>query len=338
MLKKLLFMATIACTAAPAAYAGTGPLVLGASANPPKGPGPGKVFMVNPSSRTARAASFAKAGTPGGNSFYAGYDAATQTVFVPSPIGRITMLNANTGRRMGAFPTIRGARVARVLPQEHLLIVLSAKTLAAYSLASHKPAFTIAVGGNALAANSKETKLYVGGNMDQQITVVSLPSGQVIKSYPVARSGDLVMADGKLFSADIKSGVMSVVDPATDKITRIKTSEVDPNFSYAAIPHATAGFMQLASSPNGQIVYAAGFSGHILKFSATSLKYLDEISIRPAKGMNQLSGLAIVDHGTDALVTVENRHETALTNLASGKIIHIFKGVASNRWIVASDT
>lgn len=335
MLKKMLLVA-IACAAAPAAYAGTGPLVLGASANPPKGPGPGKVFLVNLASRTARAASFAKAGTLAGNSFYTGYDAATHTVFVPSPVGRITMLNANTGKRMGTFPTIRGARVARVLSRDHLLLALSAKTLAAYSLADHKAVFTIAIGGNALATNQAETKLYVGGNMDQQITVVSLPSGHILKSYPVARSGDLVMADGKLFSADIKSGVMSVVDPDTGKITRIKTSEFDPNFSYAAIPHATAGFMQLATSPGGHTVYAAGFSGHILKFSAASPKYLGEVSVHLANGMNQLSGLAIIDHGTDALVTVENRHEAALVNLRDGKIVHIFKGVASNRWVVAS--
>lgn len=335
MLKKMLLVA-IAFAAAPAAHAGTVPLALGAAANPPKGPGPGKVFLVNPASRTARIARFAKAGTLKGNSFYAGYDAATHTVFVPSPVGRVTMLNAETGKRSGAFPSIRGARVARVLSRDHLLLVLSAKTLAAYSLANHKAVFTLATGGNALATNPTETKLYVGGNMDRQITVVSLPSGQAIKSYPVARSGDLVMADGKLFSADIKSGVMSVVDPATDAITRITTSEVDPNFSYKAIPHATAGFMELATSPDGHTVYAAGFSGHILKFSAEKPKYLSEVSVRPAKGMNQLSGLAIVDHGTDALVTVENRHEAALVNLRDGKIVHIFKGVASNRWVVTS--
>lgn len=335
MLKKLLLVA-IACVAAPMAYAGASPLVLGASANPPKGPGPGKVFLVNPASRSTRIASFAKAGTLEGNSFYAGYDAATETVFVPSPVGRVTMLNASTGKRIGAFPSIRGARVARVLPRDHILIVLSAKTLAAYSLSSHRPVFTIATGGNALATNQAETELYVGGNMDRQITVVSLPSGQIMKSYPVAHSGDLVMADGKLFSADMKSGVMSVVDLATAKITQIKTSEVDPNFSYAAIPHATAGFMQLATSPHGHTVYAAGFSGHILKFSAKNQKYISKVSVRPAKGMNQLSGLAIVDHGTEALVTVENRHEAALVNLRAGKIIHIFKGVASNRWVVAS--
>ena len=336
MLKKLLFAAAIACVAAPAAHASAFPLILGTAANPPNGPGPGKVFLVSPASGTARAASFAKAGTPAGNSFYAGYDAATRTVFVPSPIGRITMLNAGTGRRMGAFPTIRGARVARVLPRERLLVVLSAKMLTAYSLAGHKPVFTLAIGGNALATNQAETELYVGGNMDRRISVVAVPSGRVINSYPVARSGDLVTADGQLFSADMMNGVMSVVDPATGTITRIRTPEIDPHFSYAAIPHATAGFMQLATSPDGNTVYAAGFSGHILKFSAQTAKYLGEIAVRPAKGMNQLSGLAVLDHGKDALVTVENRHEAALVSLENGKVIHLFKGVASNRWIVAA--
>ncbi|HQT65506.1 MULTISPECIES: hypothetical protein [unclassified Acidiphilium] len=117
---------------------------------------------------------------------------------------------------------------------------------------------------------------------------------------------------------------------------QIRTPEIDTHFSSAAIPQATAGFMRLATSPDGNTVYAAWFSGHILKFSAQTAKYLGEVAVRPAKGLNQLSGLAVLDHGKDALVTVENRHEAALVSVRDGKVSHLFKGVTSNRWIVAA--
>ncbi|GHE03873.1 hypothetical protein GCM10008024_28810 [Allgaiera indica] len=334
MLKRAtLFAVTLAI--APAAYASSNTTVLGATANQPKGPGHGQVLFIDPATRTASSASFAKAGTLAGNSFYAGYDAATKTIFVPSPVGRVTVLNEKTGHRVGTFSTIKGARVADVLGQKKLLMVLSGKSLAAYSLPGHTPLFTIPVGGNALATNRSETKLFVGGNMDRKITIVDIPSGRIAGTYPVAGSGDLLMARGNLFSADIKTGVMSVVNTATGKVTRIKTPEVDPHFSYAAIPHATAGFMQLAKSPDQQVVYSAGFSGHILKFSAEHPKYLGEIPVRAGEGMSKLSGLAIVQGGKDALVTVENRHEAALVDLKNGKILHVFKGDSSNRWVVA---
>ena len=337
MLKKLMFAAAAcaACAGAPAAFAAGGPMALGASASPPMGPGPGTVFFVDPTAMTLRTAAFAKAGTPAGNSFYAAYDAASGTVYVPSPVGTITMMNAATGARIGAFPTIRGARVARVLAQRKLLVVLSARTVAAYALGTHAPVFMLAVGGNAIAVNPSESEIYVGGNMDRTVTAIAVPSGRVTTTYPVARSGDLVFAGGNLFSADIKTGVMSVVDTANGKVTRIKTSEVDPHFAYTAILKATAGFMQAAASPGGHTVYVAGFSGHILKFSAAPAKYLGEIAVRPAKGANKLSGLAIVDGGKEALVTIENRDEAALVSLADGRIVHLFPGVSSNRWVAA---
>lgn len=334
MIRKLILVLGL-CLVAPAAHAGTGSLVLGAQSNPPKGPGPGKVFLVNTASMQMRDMRFAKAGTRGGNSFYAGYNGATGRIYVPSPVGRVTILDASTGHRTGSFPVIRGARLAHVVRQRNLLLVLSAKYLAAYRLGTHRPVFTLAVGGNAMAVNRNETRLYVGGNMDRSITAISLPNGRVTGSYPVGHSGDLVLADGHLFSADMKTGVMSVIDMATGHVTRLKTPEIDPDFSYHAIPHATAGFMQLATSPDGKRVYAAGFSGHVLTFSAQKPSYLGEIAVQPKPGANKLSGIAIVNGGKDALVTVENRHEAALVRLQNGRILHLFTGVASNRWVIA---
>ncbi len=330
--RSMIAVAAAFCAIAPAAHAGTGPLVLGTAANPPMGPGPGRLFLVNPTA--IRTLSFAKAGTLAGNSFFAGYDPTTHTIYVPSPVGRVTMVNAETGRRIGTFPAMAGARVARVLLHRNLVVVLSAKKLAAYALrAPHAPVFTLGFGGNALAVNRAESKLYVGGNMNRRIRIVAIPSGHVAGTYPVAGSGDLLSAGGKLFSADMKTGIMSVIDLTTGTVTRIRTPEVDPHFSYHAIPRANAGFMQLAKSPDGHKVYAAGFSGHIVEFSSRHPKFLGEIAVRPAKGPNKLSGVAIVDHGLEALVTIENRHETVLVSLRNARIVHTFKGVASNRWI-----
>ncbi len=335
MLKKLMLAAAcVTCAGAPAAFAAGNTLVLGASASPPMGAGPGKVFFVDTAAGTSHMAAFARPGTPAGNSFYAAYDAASGTVYVPSPVGSINMMNAATGARIGAFPTIRGARVARVLARRKLLVVLSAKTVAAYALGTHKPMFTLAVGGNAVAVNPSESVIYVGGNMDHTITAIAVPAGQVKATYPVAQSGDLLLTGGNLFSADMKTGVMSVVNTANGKVTPIKTSEVDPHFAYSAIGKATAGFMQMAASPGGHRVYVTGFSGHILEFAAAPAKYLGEMAVQPAKGANKLSGLAIVDGGKQALVTDENRDEALLVSLADGKIMHVFPGVSSNRWVV----
>ena len=332
MFRKVLILLGL-CLAARAAYAASGTVVLGTAPNAPTGPGPGNIFVVNFQAMTAQSGSFAKAGTPEGNSFFAGYDPATQTIFIPSPAGRLVMLSSKDLAPTGSFAVIRGARLARVLPHRNVLIVLSAQAVAAYKLDTHRAVFTLAIGGNALAVDHREARLYVGGNMDRTITAIDLSSGRIVTSYPVAHSGDLVLANDRLFSADIKTGVMSVVDLRTGHISRLKTPEVDPHFSYQAIASANAGFMQLAKSTRGRFVYAAGFSGHILKFSTKTPRYLGEIPVSAGNGANKLSGLAVVDHGTEAVVTIENRDATALVRLATGKILRIFQGVPSNRWI-----
>jgi hypothetical protein len=110
------------------------------------------------------------------------------------------------------------------------------------------------------------------------------------------------------------------------------TPEVDPAFRYDRIPAATAGFMQLAVSPGGRTVYAAGFSGHVLRFSAHEPAYLGEVKLAvpsPAK----LSGLTLIDGGHQAVVTVENRKEAVRFDLSSGKVLQRFADISSNRWV-----
>lgn len=310
------------------------PLVIGAAASPPAGSGPGRLFAVAPSAGQVRTGRFGKPGTPAGNSFFVGYDAAAGTIYVPSIAGRMTVRNAQSLRPVARFAVIRGARVARVVPRAHLVLVLSARDLAGYSLTTHRAVFTIPVGGNAIAVDAAQDRAFIGGNMDRTITAVGLPSGALLLRYAVAGSGDLAFAHGRVFSADIKTGVLSVLDPVSRQVVAIKTGEVDPHFSYGRIPAATAGFMQLALSPSGNTLYAAGFSGHILTFSTRDDRFLGEISVQAGKGANKLSGLAVVDHGREALVTVENRNETVLASLADGKVLRRFPGVGSNRWVV----
>ncbi len=312
----------------------SGATIVGAFPAPPKGPGTGHLVQWRVGNDTPRVGKFGTPKTLSGNSFYIAYDRHLERLYVPTLAGTTYVLNAKTLKPISRFKTLPGGRVARVSANHRALLVLSGKALTVYSLADHTPWFTIATGGNALAIGKDGRHVYIGGNMSKVITEVSLHTGKVTHRYPIAGSGDLAWVDGKLFSADMKTGVMSVLNPTTGKIVRISTDETDPTFSYHHIPAATAGFMQLASSPHQRYVYAAGFSGHILKFSTHNDRYIGEIAVKAAPtGANKLSGIVIVNHGQDAIVTIENRKETALVRLSDAKIIKLLPGTMSNRWI-----
>lgn len=308
--------------------------LIGAFSSPPAGPGPGIIVDWSVGSSAVKEGHFGQAGNPTGNSFYVAYDAAKQLVYVPTVAGTTYVVNARTLQPAGQFPSLPGERVARLVPGGKTVLVLSGKQLAAYSTATHKQLFRTNVGGNAIVLTVHGRRAFVGGNMDSTITEVALSNGAVVGRFPVAHSGDLALALGELFSGDMKSGVMSVLDLKTGKVTRISTSEVDPHFSYRRIGAAKAGFMQLAVSPDNKVVYAAGFSGHILKFSTTSPAYLGEVAVSANPGgLNKLSGLALIDKGREAVVTVENLKEAVVVNLSSGKILRTLKGTSSNRWV-----
>ncbi len=309
--------------------------VVGSFPAPPMGKGPGKI-AVWPVGGRPRVVRFGNAGTPSGNSFCIAYDNLNQSMYVPTFAGTTYIVNARTGRAEGRFATISGGRVAAISPDHRWLLVLSGRQLAAYALRSHRRRFLLPVGGNALVFNPSGHDVFVGGNMDKVLTEVGLPSGKIERRFAVHRSGDLAWARGQIFSADIKTGVMSVLNPKTGRIVYIKTGEVDPDFNYSKIPAAKAGFMQLAVSPRANYVYAAGFSGHILRFSSRSDSYLGEVAVPAGPGANKLSGLAVLPGGRRGFVTIENRKETVVVRLSSGKIGQTLPGIASNRWVVAS--
>lgn len=312
------------------------PVALGAMPAPPMGAGPGKI-MVLPLQHGDKTytVKFGRAGTPAGNSFYIAI--AGNRAYVPSVAGYTDVINIHTRKRIDRFKTIAGGRVAKLSKNHLLLFVLSAKHLAAYSAIDGAKRYEVNFGGNAMVFNRDGSRIYVGGNMDNSIAEISTATGLILRHIPVGHSGDLAWANGYIFSADMKNGVMTAFNPLTDKTYTMATPEADPNFSYHMIMMAKAGFMQLAVSPDQKYVYAAGFSGHILRFSTHHPAYLGEVKISANKnGANKLSGLALLDHGKRAISTVENRHESVIVNLMNGHILKRLPHVASNRWLVAT--
>ena len=257
---------------------------------------------------------------------------------MPTEAGVTKVVNTRSWTVTASFPSPTGSRVAKVTPNGKLVLVESAGQTAAYAAsAPYRTVFTIPVGGNALVIAPNGKDAFVGGNADSVVTELALPSGRIVRSFSVRRSGDMVWAAGQIFSADIASGVMSVIRPSTGQVVRISTPEVDPTFTYSDIGAATAGFMQLAVSPGQRRVYAAGFSGHILAFSTQSDTYLGEVSVTAeAQSANQLSGLVVLPGGRRAVVTVENLTRTLVVSLRTGRIITTQPDLAANRWVLAS--
>ncbi|MDE2252796.1 MAG: hypothetical protein KGL42_00760 [Betaproteobacteria bacterium] len=333
----LVALTAVAASVAPvyASPTGTAALLVGALPAPPVGSGPGKLAVVRWPKGAAHVVPFGHADTPGGNSFYVGVNARDDQVFIPSFAGTTDVVNLRTDKLVRQFKSIPGGRLAIVSPDGNLVFVLSGKALAAYSTRDDALRYEIPVGGNALAFNADASHLYVGGNMDLAIADIEPSTGQILRRIPIGHSGDLAWARGQLFSADIQSGVMSTFNPVTNEISSIPTGEVDPDFAYNKIPAATAGFMQLAVGPRQHIVYAAGFSGHILRFSAMRPRYLGEVKVAVGnEGPNKLSGLAVLPHGAEGITTIENRHESVVVDLRTGHVLQRLPGIASNRWVV----
>lgn len=310
------------------------PTAIGAFPAPPMGVGPGKLTVLPlRHGHKPYIVSFGRSGTLSGNSFYIAE--SNGLAYVPSMAGYTDVINIHTRKQVQKFKTLKDGRVAAISGNNNLLFVLSGKRLAAYTATDGAKRYVLDFGGNAMVFNNDQSRLFVGGNMDKSITEINTKTGLVVRKIAIGHSGDLAWANGKVFSANMKTGVMSAYDPMTNQIYTMNTPETDPNFSYHDIPMAKAGFMQLSVSPNQKYVYAAGFSGHILRFSTSTPAYLGEIKVNADKtGANNLSGLALLDHGKQAITTVENRHESVVLNLHNGHIIERLPDIASNRWVV----
>lgn len=337
-----IFLAGLIAIAAPAAQAKsdtravTPQVLVGAFPSPPMGAGPGKLTVMHLPDSVAQVVDFGQAGTPTGNSFYVAVDSQNNQIFVPSVASITNVIDLRTDKLVRQFKSIPGGRVAIVSPDHTMVFVLSGQALAAYSTSDDALRYQVPVGGNALAFNTDGSRLYVGGNMNETIADIDSSSGHIVRQIPIAHSGDLAWAHGLLFSADIKSGVMTAYNPETNQTIRMPTGEVDPNFAYNKIPAASAGFMQLAVSPSQDTVYAAGFSGHIMRFSTVEPAYLGQVEVSAGKpGLNKLSGLAVLPNATEAITTIENRNESVVVDLRTGKVLKRMPNIASNRWVLA---
>ncbi|WP_156885263.1 YncE family protein [Acidihalobacter ferrooxydans] len=308
---------------------------IGAYSSPPKGPGPGKLVAWKIGTNQTRTIVFGKPSTLSGNSFYIAHDAINQRLYVPTLAGKVFTINARTFSHQDWIVAPKGSRVARISPDGKQLLVMSATTTFAYSLPKLTLLYERKYGGNAVVFSPHGQYAYIGGNMNESLLKIETKTGKVIHVYPISHSGDLAYADGKVFSANMRTGIMTVLYVHSGKIVNISTPEVDPHFSYHHIPEATAGFMQLAVDPSHHRLYAAGFSGHILKFSTSKPAYLGEISVSaaPRGAPDKLSGISILDGGRDAFVTVENIKTSVVVKLSTGRIIRKLPGIASNRWV-----
>jgi outer membrane protein assembly factor BamB len=336
--RHLLFglLAFVVAAASANAMTDSLPGLVGAFPSHPKGAGPGKLNMLHLPDDSVHVANFGQAGTPSGNSFYVAVDFRNRRVYVPSVAGTTYVTDLATGKPLSHFKSIAGGRVARLSPDNSTVFILSSKALAAYSTSDSALRYQIPVGGNAMAFSENGRQLYVGGNMDKTITDIDASSGHIKRHISIGHSGDIAWANGKLFSADMRNGVMSVYNPQTGHIDRLKTNEVDRHFSYKKIPAAKAGFMQLAVSADQMTVYAAGFSGHILRFSTAKPAYLGEIKVSTGKAVpEKLSGLAMLLNadGDKAITTIENRHESVIVDLRNGHVLKRLPKIASNRWV-----
>lgn len=334
MFRTLYFIALFAVSALPA-QAAQDNWIVGAQPAPPKGGGPGALVAWQVGTDQIRHIAFGEPHTPSGNSFYVAYDGSHHRLYVPTVAGRTTIFDADSLEMIGSMTSIPGGRVAEVSPDGSVLAVVSGKETAAYDTETRERLFVLPVGGNAVAFDADSRYVYVGGNRRDDIQRIDIAKAEADRAYDVARSGDLVRVHDRLYSADMTTGVMSVIDLATDTVTTVKTPEQDPHFDYGRIPAANAGFMQLAADAQHHRVYAAGFSGHILVFDSDDARYLGEIpvDVKPEGPPDKLSGLTLFDHGRKALVTVENLDTAVVVDLKTRQVERKLAKTASNRWV-----
>lgn len=299
-------------------------LLIGAAASPAMGTGNGNVWFYDVSSGKQNKISL----STGANAFKMALD--RDLAYIPTLQGKTYIINIRNQQVVGQFASIVGARIANLARAENLLILTGSHGVDAYSLSTHQLIWSVNAPGNALAVVGNEA--YLSSNMTATTTRIDLTTGQILGTLPIGHIEDSVYDTNQhtLWLANWYTGTMTVVDTQTQAISAvIQTPEGDPTLTMSNIMASPAAFMQLAVGPTGQHVYAAGFSGHILVFSATKNNLSHEITVH-----GKLSGLAMSTTGNVAYTTVESAKETDAISLATGKVLWTQKGMLSNRWAV----
>ena len=117
--------------------------------------------------------------------------------------GHTYIFNSRTFASGGSFARTRGRCVAAVSPDhKKILPVLSAEETTAYRIPEQTRLFTLPVGENAIAFEPETNLAFIGSNASAQLTEIDVSSGKLVRTLPVAHSGDLLWTNAKLFSAD----------------------------------------------------------------------------------------------------------------------------------------
>ena len=131
------------------------------------------------------------------------YDGAARDLRAHPGGGHTYIFNSRTFASGGSFARTRGRCVAAVSPDhKKILPVLSAEETTAYRIPEQTRLFTLPVGENAIAFEPETNLAFIGGNASAQLTDIDVSSGKLVRTLPVAHSGDLLWTNAKLFSAD----------------------------------------------------------------------------------------------------------------------------------------
>jgi hypothetical protein len=303
-------------------------VLVGAAASPQVGTGNGDFWIYSLSNGQSTEVPLAT----GVNAFSVALD--HNLAYVPTLQGTTYIVNIDSQQVVGQFASAMDARFASIAPNENLLIVTGLYGVYAYSLTTHQLAWATPVGGNTLAVVGNQA--YVSSNVSPITTIINLNNGSIAGTIPVGNIENSVYdsTNHTVWLANWYNGDMTVVNTNTRKFTTIHTSEGDPNLNTLypySVSQAPAGYMQLAVSPQGKYVYAAGFTGNILVFDASKATLQRQIMVG-----GKLSGLAISPDGSVAYTANEVTQETDAVSLKTGKLLWSKQGMIANRWFVTT--
>lgn len=254
-----------------------------------------------------------------------------RTAYVPTLTGETYVVDLATKMVTGHFATPQGARIGTIADQGKLFLVTGPNSVTAYALPSHMKKWQLNQGGNALTVAGDVA--YLSGNKVADTVVVNLKTGKAVGTIPVGHIEDSVYDPQRhtLWLANWMNGDMTVVNTENNQVVTTIQEAEGGGFNMNNMMGSTGGFMQLAAGPNGKMVYAASFSGNIMAYNAQTNTFAKDI---PVGSMAKLSGLAIDPSDRYAYVTVENKQETVVVSLATGKIVSTMQNTGSNRWTV----
>lgn len=310
-------------------------LLVGPAASAPSGKGNGQLNLIN----TRKSGVMTIPLAMGGNGFKSAIDG--HVAYVPTLQGQTYVVNLLSRKRVATFSTPKGARIADIARENHLLLITGPNSVSAYALPSRKLSWTANVGGNTVAV--ARGYAYVSGNGSKKTQMIKLSNGKRSGSVSVGMVEDSVYdaQQHTLWLANFTNGDITILNTRDNHVVKVLHEKEGGGFSMAdmgnmkAMMGAKGGFMQLAVGPMGKYVYAASFSGNIMVYDAENNTFKRDIPTLP---MAKLSGLAIDPSGHYAYATVENQMKTIAVSLKTDKIVATYPKVESNRWSVLSGT